>query len=101
MSFRKETNYHSSRAYGRKPGAEKLVTRLLLRIALPFTWATRQIGKLLHSGVAPMQASSSERHFAQPATQQRAHPARRTISEIFPIPNSNGRARKIGNDSLF
>lgn len=103
MSFFKETDYHGSRTYEDEPAVQGFIGRFRLRASLTFAWVRLQIEKFLHLGVAPLHTSSlmhrGEKHFTMLGTRQRAARASRPITDLFPISNSNDRARRIQNDN--
>ncbi len=97
MSFLKETNYRGGRTYDGE-GAQNSVDYFRLRVSLTVAWARLKIEKLLHlrSSLSPI---SSHVHFGGKnftvlGSRRRPLPARRPISDIFPISNSNDRPRR-------
>ena len=101
MSFLKETDYSGSRSYEREPTARAVIDQFLLRLSLTFAWTRLQIEKILCAGVAPLRTSSlidhGDKHFTVLGSTQKSLPARRRITEIFPIAESD--ERRVRNDN--
>jgi hypothetical protein len=91
MSFLKDTNYHGGRAYAGERAWES-IEHFHLRTSLTWAWIKLKIEKLLRLRAAPLRPSSlihgGEKHFTLLGNRQ---PARRPISDIFPISNRNDR----------
>jgi hypothetical protein len=97
MSFLKETNYRGGRTYDGE-GAQNSVDYFRLRVSLTIAWVRLKIEKLLHLRAAPSPISShvhlGGKHFTVLGSRRRPLPARRPISDIFPISSSNDRPRR-------
>ena len=102
MSFLKETDYHGSRRYDGQESARIALEALRLRVSLIVGWAALQTRKFLHLGARPPRTSSlvdhGEKHFTLLGARPQPIPARRQITEIFPIPSSIDRPRSGVND---
>ena len=98
MSFLKETDYHGSRRYDGPGSTHVLLDHLRLRLSLGFAWAGLKVEKWLRLGAASPRTASlidhGHKHFSSLGERPRAVPARRPITEIFPIPASVDRPRK-------
>lgn len=97
MSFLKETDYHGSRSYDGEQPAEGFIHHFRLRASLTFAWIRLQIEKFIALTAAPLRTSlvhHGEKHFTVLGSRQRAVPARRPITDIFPVPDSNNALRR-------
>jgi hypothetical protein len=102
MSFLKETDYSGSRTYDGQPSARVLISHFRLRVALTFAWARLKIERFIRLGVASMRPSVPVQHgFTLLGAKRRSLPIRRPITDVFPIPNSDDRRRKMRNDNEF
>ena len=103
MSFLKETEFSGRRTYEREAATHVVADDFRLRVSLTFAWARLQVEKFMRLWVAPRQASSlvhhGEKHFTLLGTRRPALPARRPITDVFPLSPSNGRPRKMRNDN--
>jgi hypothetical protein len=100
MSFLKSTDYSGGRTYDGAPAARAVVDHFRLRIALNFAWARLKIARFMRFIAAPTSPSApTARGFTMLGSKQPALPPRRRITDIFPIPNSDGLPRKTRNDS--
>jgi len=101
MLFLKETDYHSSRAYGRALAAQTLVDHCRLRVSLTLAWARLQIRKLLRPNASTHTSSRrrpGDKNVAARSTPPQVVPVRRPISELFPVPSPDARPRRMRND---
>lgn len=102
MSFLKETDYHGSRRYDGAQSAHVILDHLRLRLSLLFAWVGLQVEKWLRFGAGSPRTASiidhGNKHFSSLGGRPRAVPARRPITDIFPIPASIDRPRNQLND---
>jgi hypothetical protein len=100
MSFLKDTDYSGSRAYDGEPAARVLIDHFRLRLALTFAWTRLKIEKFMELIAAPTSPSApTPRGFSMLGAKQQALPPPRRITDVFPLPNSDDRARRTRNDN--
>lgn len=98
MSFLKSTDYSGGRAYDREPAARVLVDHFRLRAALTFGWAKLNLDRFIQFIAAPTKPSPPvHRGFSVIGAKQKPLPARRPITDVFPIPDSADHPRKTRN----